>query len=632
MDKNTILGFVMIGVILFTFSWLNQPSKDQLLATQHYNDSIAKVESDKLVAAEFQQKNTKKANEGLVLNSDSLTANDASNFGAFAPSLVGTEKIVTLENELMVVKFSNKGGRVYSVKLKKYQTHDSLPLILFQGDESSFGLTLMTANNRVVNTADLYFTPTLKDSTITMRLNAGSSGYLDFIYTIRPNNYLMNFEVKSAGLDSVLTANANSVELKWSQKLRQQEKGDINENKYANLYYKYSTGDVDYLSDAKDEKKDLPNKVKWVAYKDQFFSTVLISKQDFSSVILETKMVKEKGYLKQYDLIADVDFDAKLGSNLSFNYYFGPNHYPTLRKLDKGVAEDKKLNLDQLVPLGASVFRWMNQIAVIPLFNFLEKYISSYGLIILLLTLVIKLFLFPLTYKSYMSSAKMRVLRPQIEELTAKFEGKDNAMEKQKATMELYNRAGVNPMSGCLPMLLQMPILIAMYMFFPSSIELRQEHFLWATDLSTYDSIYSWSNHIPFLSEYYGNHISLFCLLMTATNIVYTKFNMDATNTGQAQLPGMKTMMYIMPVMFLFFLNQFASGLSYYYFISTLITILQTVAIRYFVNEEKLLAKLKANAKKPAKKKSGFMARLEEAQKKQQQTARENAKKPTSKR
>lgn len=621
MDRNTVIGFVLIGAILFAYSWLSKPSDAQVKLQQRYNDSIALVEKHRNIA----EQQAKPSPVQPVLLSDSAKA---ARFGSFAAAATGVEKIETLENELMEVKVSNKGGRVYSVRLKKYKTFDKKPLYLFNGDESSFNLSLHAANNQLVNTKDLYFTPVLNDSTITMRLNAGGSSYLDFVYTIRPKNYLMKFDIISTGMDSLLASNVNTMELKWSQKLRQQEKGAKGEDRYANLYYKFTTDDVEYLSDSKDDKKELTNKVKWIAYKDQFFSSVLIAQDPISSVNVSSKVLKEDpGYLKQYDADALIEFNAKSNKPISFSYYFGPNHYPTLRKLDKGIKNDNdKLRLDKIVPLGASVFRWINQIAVIPLFNFFEKFVGNYGLIILLLTLVIKLVLFPLTYKSYMSSAKMRVLRPQVEELNEKYPGQDKMMEKQRATMDLYKKVGVNPMSGCLPMLLQMPILFAMYMFFPSSIELRQQSFLWADDLSTYDSIISWTTHIPLVSDYYGNHVSLFCLLMTVTNIIYTKFNMDATNTGQAQMPGMKTIMYLMPVMFLFILNQFAAGLSYYYFISTLITILQTLAFRKFINEEKLLAKLHENAKKPAKKKSNFMARLEEAQKRQQEIVREQQK------
>ena len=292
-----------------------------------------------------------------------------------------------------------------------------------------------------------------------------------------------------------------------------------------------------------------------------------------------------------------------------------------MKSFDKGVVAEQQLDLEKLVPLGWGIFRWVNQYFVIPLFDFLGKFIHNYGILILLMTIIVKIILFPLTYKSYMSSAKMRVLRPQVEEINAKYPGQDKAMERQKATMELYSRAGASPMSGCLPMLLQMPILIALFMFFPSAIELRHQSFLWAHDLSTYDAIFSWNKYIPIITPYFGNHISLFCLLMTITNIFYTKYNMEMTNTGQQQMPGMKAMMYMMPLMFLVFFNQYASGLTYYYFISTLITIVQTLIFRYTINADKLLAKLEANKRKPMKK-SGFMKRLEEAQRAQQETLR----------
>ena len=292
-----------------------------------------------------------------------------------------------------------------------------------------------------------------------------------------------------------------------------------------------------------------------------------------------------------------------------------------MKDYDDNLSGDEKLNLEKLVPLGWGIFRWVNQFFVIPLFDFLGKYITNYGILIFILTLIVKTILYPLTRKSYLSSAKMRVLRPQVEEINAKYPGQDQALERQKAVMDLYTRAGASPMSGCLPMLLQMPILIALFMFFPSAIELRHESFLWAHDLSTYDAIVSWTTYIPVITPYFGNHISLFCLLMTITNIVYTKYNMEMTNTGQQQMPGMKIMMYMMPLMFLVFFNQYASGLTYYYFISMLITIVQTLIFRYTIDEEKLLAKLEENKKRPIKK-SGFMKRLEEAQKMQEEQLR----------
>ena len=316
-----------------------------------------------------------------------------------------------------------------------------------------------------------------------------------------------------------------------------------------------------------------------------------------------------------------MDYNPADNNGPGFRFYLGPNLYPLLHSYDKGVDDDKALDLDKLVPLGFKFFRWINTWIIIPIFTFLGKYIANYGIIILLMTIIIKIFLAPLTFKSYMSSARMRVLRPQIEEINAKYPGQDKAIDRQRATMDLYSKAGINPMSGCLPMLLQMPILLAMFAFFPSSIELRQQSFLWAQDLSSYDAIFSWDAYIPLITPYFGNHISLFCLLMTITNILYTKINMDNTG-GSQQMPGMKVMMYLMPLMFLFIFNNYASGLSYYYFVSTLITIIQTYIFRKCINEEKVLAQLKENQKKP-RKKSGFMARLEEAQRQQQAALRQ---------
>ncbi|WP_290384864.1 membrane protein insertase YidC, partial [Parabacteroides goldsteinii] len=388
--------------------------------------------------------------------------------------------------------------------------------------------------------------------------------------------------------------------------------------RYTALYYKFLSDDVEQLSESKSEDKKVSGRLKWIAYKDKFFSTVMIADEGFESATFDSKMVEADGIVKEFKTTTAVPFDLRGNEATTFRYFFGPNSYPLLKSYDKGVASDQQLDLERLVPLGASVFRWVNQYFVIPMFDFLGKYIKSYGLIILLMTIIVKLILFPLTYKSYMSSAKMRVLRPQVEELNAKYPGQDKAVERQRATMELYSRAGASPMAGCIPMLLQMPILIALFMFFPSAIELRHQSFLWAHDLSTYDAIFSWNKYIPIITPYFGNHISLFCLLMTITNVIYTKYNMEMTNTGQQQMPGMKAMMYMMPLMFLVFFNQYASGLTYYYFISTLITIVQTLVFRYTINEDKLLAKLEANKKKPQKK-SGFMKRLEEAQRMQQE-------------
>ena len=493
--------------------------------------------------------------------------------------------------------------------------------MLFDEKDSKFDFTLVTADNRVVNTGDLYFTPVKGNdrNSITMRLNSGEGSLLDFMYTLKPDDYMLQFSIKGTGLNGVLSPGTTALDLLWQQKIIQQEKGRKFEDRYATVYYKFMADDVEYLSETKNDSKQLSNRLKWVAYKDMYFSSILIAgNEGFESTTIDSKMLPEDGsFLKEYKTTTSVPFDLKGNEATDMRFYFGPNQFSLLKSYDDDVEKADQLDLEKIVPLGWGIFRWVNQYFVIPLFNFLGQFIHSYGLLIFLLTVIVKLILFPLTYKSYMSSAKMRVLRPQVEELNAKYPGQDKPVERQRAIMELYSRAGASPMAGCVPMLLQMPILVALFMFFPSAIELRHQSFLWAHDLSTYDAIVSWNTYIPIITPYFGNHISLFCLLMTVTNIIYTKFNMDQTNTGQQQMPGMKAMMYMMPLMMLVFFNQYASGLTYYYFISTLITILQTVIFRYTINEDKLLAKLEENKKKPMKK-SGFMKRLEEAQKAQQ--------------
>ena len=629
MDKNTLIGFLLIGVVLFAFSWLNQPTPEQVEAQRRYQDSIAQIgharqldesRNDKLPLAT--------AADSLPGESDSARIQRIrSEYDVFADAVIGEEQFTTLENDKVEIRFTNKGGRVYSARLKDYKTHDSLPLILFEGDEALLDFTLVTATNRVVNTAGMYFQaiPGNDPNTLTMRLSAGDGRHLDFTYTLSKDDYMVKMDIKGTGLNGVLSPSTNALDINWEQKIRQQEKGRKFEDQYAAIYYKFVADDVEYLSETKNDSKQLSNRLKWIAYKDKFFSTVLISEDGFEATNLASNLIPEGKFIKECKTTTSVPFDLRGEKTTSLRYFFGPNKYNLLAAYDNDVPSADKLELERLVPLGASVFRWINQYFILPLFNFFGNFIGSYGLIIFLLTLLVKIILFPLTYKSYMSSAKMRVLRPQVEEINAKFPGQDKALERQKATMELYSRAGASPMSGCLPMLLQMPILIAMYMFFPSSIELRHESFLWAKDLSTYDAVISWTTNIPLITPYFGNHISLFCLLMTITNIIYTKFNMDQTNTGQQQMPGMKAMMYMMPLMFLVFFNQNASGLSYYYFISTLITIVQTLIFRYTINEDKLLAKLEANKKKPAKK-SGFMKRLEDAQRAQQEQLKKQQK------
>ena len=621
MDKNTIVGFVLIGIVLFVFSWLNRPTPEQIEAQRRYQDSIAKIELAH--QAEMQkEKDAEAAKEEALENlPDSVReARMRSSLGEFATAMSGEDAETVLENDLVELHISNKGGRVSYARLKEYDNYKGEGVVLFDAENSALDFTLVTASNRVVSTSDLYFTPVKGSSagSVTMRLLVGDGGELDFVYTLKPDDYMLSMSIKGTGLNGILSPSTSTIDLSWQQKILQQEKGRKFEDRYAQMYYKYVADDAEYLSETKDESRQPAGHMRWVAYKDMYFSTIMIADGDgLESVEVSSKKLAESTpYLKEYKTKASLPFDLRGKEAANLRFYFGPNKFSQLKSYDDDA--DEELDLEKIVPLGWGIFRWVNQYFVIPLFNFLGQFIHSYGLLIFLLTVIVKLILFPLTYKSYISSAKMRVLRPQVEEINAKYPGQDKAVERQRATMDLYSRAGASPMSGCLPMLLQMPVLVALFMFFPSAIELRHQSFLWAHDLSTYDAILSWETYIPIITPYFGNHISLFCLLMTITNIVYTKYNMELTNTGQQQMPGMKVMMYMMPLMFLVFFNQYASGLTYYYFVSTLITIVQTLVFRYTVDEEKLLAKLEANKRKPQKK-SSFMKRLEEAQRMQQE-------------
>lgn len=618
MDKNTIIGFVLIGIVLFGFSWLNRPTPEQIEAQRRYQDSIAQIEQAKQAAIEKQKADPMASFNNLPDSVKEVRLADS--FGSFAKAMTGTEEFITLENEKVAVKLSTKGGRVISATLKEYDNYKGEPLVLFDKNESVFDLALVTAANQRVNTKDMYFTPIKGDhaNAAVMRLQMNEGSYLDFTYTLQPNDYRMDFSIKGTGLNGVLSPSTETLGMTWTQDIRQQEKGRKFENRYVGLYYKVENDDVENLSETGNDSKNVNETLQWIGYKDMFFSTVLVAKEGFKEVKMDSRMYENGEYMKNFHTTATVSFDLNGAQTTDFQYFFLPNKYSLLNDYNDTLEDGQELRLEKLVPLGWGIFRWVNQYFIIPLFNFLGGFIDNYGWLIFLLTVIVKLILFPLTYKSYMSSAKMRVLRPQVEEINAKYPNQDQAMERQRQIMELYSRAGASPMSGCIPMLLQMPILIALFMFFPSAIELRHESFLWAHDLSTYDAIISWDAQIPLISTYFGNHISLFCLLMTITNIVYTKYNMEMTNTGQQQMPGMKTMMYLMPLMFLFIFNSYASGLTYYYFISTLITIAQTLFFRYTIDEEKLLAKLEANKRKPMKK-SGFMKRLEEAQRMQQE-------------
>ncbi len=618
MDKNSVTGMILIALILGLFWWMNKPSEQELEAIKLRRDSIATVQAVETQKAAIQAEVNSAALAAQVESTPDTTLEKQKidKFGIFADAVEGENQFYTLENKLLKVKFSSQGGKIYSVELKNYTNFNDEPVVLFDGDKNVFGFNFFH-NNRILNTNNLNFTVDKEastDSTIRFKLELGTDQFMAFEYKLLPNMHMVNFNIVQNNVDDIIQSNRGGFDLDWKMDVIAQEKGRSFEIQYSGVYFKYDQDVVDEIS-GKSGDEDFRTPLKWIAFKDQFFSSILIAKDKFSAGKVNLNVYPEEDnspILSTNTASLVIPHAGGMQNEKAFQFYFGPNKYKTLKKF-------KGLDLEELIDLGWGIFGWINRFAIIPIFNWLEGGIANYGLIILLLTLIIKLALFPLTYKSYMSTAKMKVLKPQIEEINKKIPA-DKAMERQKATMALYGKAGVSPLGGCLPMMLQMPILFAMFRFFPASIELRHESFLWASDLSSYDSIWD----LPFTIPFYGAHVSLFTLLMGVTNIVYTKMNQEMT-ASTSQMPGMKAMMYMMPVMFLVFFNNYASGLSYYYFVSTLITILQTLLIRRFVDEKAILAKLTANQKKP-KKKSGFQARIEEMSK-QQQLQQKNKKK-----
>lgn len=634
MDRNTILGLVLIFALFIGYSWWNAPSKEELEAKRKSQDSIAFVQANTDSLAKVATINIA-VNDSVKAIEDSLQSSPEAlkdKLGSFANAAKGEDEDFIVENEVLKLTISSKGGRIAQAQLKKFRTFDSIPLILFTKDSSEFNLSFFS-NNRSINTSELFFEPfysnqnlkgkkqlmiTGNDSlTFAMRLYANASDsvtqpnrYIEFVYTIYGNSYMLGYKINFVGMQDVIAANANFIDLNWNTDIRRQEKNSKNENMVSSVFYKLLNDDVDYLSQTKDDQTTLKTPVKWISFSQQFFAITLIAQDRFLNADIKslTEKNKEGGrYLKSLRSLVGIPYQSNIDNSVAMNMYLGPKKYSILKKYD--------LELERQIPLGWSKYfpllQWINRFAVIPVFDILNNFNWNYGIIILVLTVLLKIVLFPIAYKSYMSSAKMKVLKPEIEEITAKFPKKEQAMDKQRATMSLYKKAGVNPMAGCIPMLLQFPILIAMFRFFPASIELRQQPFLWAEDLSSYDSIVNLGFTIPF----YGDHVSLFALLMAAANLVYTKMNMEMMGSNNS-MPGMKTMMYIMPIMFLGFLNSYSSALNYYYFLSTMFTFGQMLLIRQFVNEDKIHARIQENKKKPVVK-SKFQQRLEDLSKQQ---------------
>lgn len=623
MDRNTIIGLALVGVLLVAWSIINKPAREAQMAERRRLDSISRVEQARATET-LQHPVEKNSTTELTNTGDSASqAQISDELGDFAVNAVGTDEKVVLENEQLKLTFSTLGGRPYTVQLKDYQTYDSLPLLLFDGDSTIFALEFF-ANSRGINTEELYFTPEVEDLTtdeginyqqLTMSMKVTETTSIAYIYKLYDGDYMLDFDIHLLGLDQYRT---DRMQFDFEFYAPSQEKGYQNESMYTTLYYKYHLGDVEsFKSRSKKEIEEVTEttRIKWVAFSHQFFSTILIADEYFEGGYMYQQRFSEPGkYVRHYSTSLDIPFNRTGDQDMGMQIYFGPNNFKSL----KGYGD---LGLENVVTVGGSMIRWINAFVIIPIFNWLNRWINNYGIIILLLTLILKTALFPLTYRSYKSQAVMRVLKPQVDEIGARYPKKEDAMKKQQATMDLYKKAGANPMGGCLPMLLQFPILYAMFRFFPTSIELRQQKFLWATDLSTYDSILD----LPFNIPMYGDHVSLFTLLMTVTTMLSMRWN-NQVSAGSSQMPGMKTMMYIMPVMFMLILNNFSAGLTYYYFLANVITLGQNLIFKSFIDEEEILKKINARKSKPAKK-SRLAQRLEEIQKQQKSGGKQLPKK-----
>jgi YidC/Oxa1 family membrane protein insertase len=616
MDRNSIIGLGLIAAILIGFSVYNAPSKEQVEAERRRQDSLTaltqKSQASKSPAAPV-------AAAAPALTDSARKAGAESLYGPFAPLTQGTEQVVTLENEVLRLKVSSRGGRLIGAELKKYKAQQNKALHLLDRDSSSFCLYLPTGT-RTIATDSLYFVPSAsglqlkgqEKGELRFKAEVSPGQYIQWVYRLTGSGYQVDQQLELQGLQQILAPNVDHLDLRWKQKLIAQEKHKAGEQAVSTIYYQFANEEVDYISERKDEQQELPNRVKWVSFKQQYFSTILMAGSGFEKpTSIETKSLADSSrYVKEMSAMLSLPYKHQPSETIALTWYLGPNHYHTLKNCNAGFEE--QLNL------GWGILGWINRFAVIPIFDFLRGFDLNMGLVILLMTIIIKLVLFPLTYKAYLSSAKMKVLKPEMDEINAKFANED-PLKKQQAIMGLYRKAGVNPLGGCIPMLLQLPILFAMFRFFPVSIELRQAGFLWASDLSSYDSIFT----LPFSIPVYGNHVSLFTLLMTASTIIYTRMN-SGQFTGNQQMEQMKWIMYLMPIMFMFTLNSYASGLSYYYFIANMLTFSIQYGMKLSIDEQKIHRQIQENKSKPQPaRKSRFAQRLEEMAKQQQQLAQQ---------
>ncbi len=628
-DINSLIGFVLLGAIVLWWMYSNQPTPEEKLEAE--KNKIENVE--KATVTSTLTDSTKKS-EIITQTTDSLSLVKAQGqLGVFAysatlPSAQEDGETV-LENDLLKLVISNKGGQIKEALLKNYVTYDSLPLYMIKDNNATFNINFGTSDNRTLNSKDLFFEPTLTKSggnqVLSMKLKVSEGNFLEYRYTMKPTEYMVDFTVRSQGLSASLDAN-KPVTLDYSLEAFRKEKSISYENQQTEMYYEKEDENVDYLSISGEDDAEETD-VNWVAYKQHFFSTILISEQAFSTAKLASKTLSidedvDTTFTKAFHLKAPLALQAG-ELNYNMNWYIGPNDYQILKKYDR--------NIKEIVNLGWGIFGYLNRWIFIPVFNFLQLFIGNYGLIIILLTIVVRIIMSPLVYKSYVSSAKMKVLKPEMEDINKRLPGKENAMKRQQETMALQSKAGVSPLAGCIPALLQMPVFFALFRFFPSNIDLRQKGFLWADDLSAYDSVFE----LPFRIPMYGSHISLFPILASLAIFFYMKMSQDQQmGMQQPQQEGMpdmqkmmKMMMYLSPVMMLVFFNMYASSLSLYYFVSNLLTIVIMLVIKhYIIDEDKIHAKIQENKLKP-KKEGKFRQRLNQAMSQAQEQQAQQKKK-----
>ena len=645
MDKKSIIGIAVVALLFFGFAYFNTQEQkkyqEEMAAWQAYQDSVALATRPVVPAADSVALTA--GGQDPEQAAEAARERRVAALGEYlAAARDGEEREFVVENDVMAVTFSTRGGQIRDVLLKDYTKYAprgerNIPVSLMDPTTARFDLSFFVKNglnNVKVNTMEYVFTPSAVETTadgakaVRMRLPISETAALEYEYLIYDTkaparDYLVDFDVRLVNMAAEM-ANQTSIGIDWSNTSYQNERGFKNENMYTTVAYRFpGESSIEELSMSDEERsKEITTSVNWVAFKQHYFSSVFIAPQNLSYADVGfTTAQPGSGYIKDFSARMTVPYTAQT-TGYDFAFYFGPNEYSILKKVGDTDAADGDLYLERLIPLGWGIFGWINRWCVIPVFDFLRNYIPSFGIIILILAVLVRLVISPLTYKSYVSMAKMRLIKPQVDELAKKYPKQEDAMKRQQATMELYKKAGINPMGGCIPMLIQMPILIAMFRFFPASIELRGQSFLWAGDLSSYDSVLN----LPFSIPFYGDHVSLFALLMALSTFGYSYYSYQQTASSQPQMAGMKFMMlYLMPLMLLFWFNDYSSGLCYYYLLSNLLTIGQTLIIRRMVDDTKIQAIMQANAaRKSNGKKSKFQQRYEELLR--QQEAQQRAK------